>query len=417
MSAAAAPPLSDAQRALGRRLAISSHPAGNTFRLIFTQHLPTLALVALGASELWVGVQSAFVFVFIVLQLPTLRWMARIPKRRILIASHTFALLGAAPLMFFGSLEALPGSEPLLLAMLCFGLVAIGVCVGETVWFPLLRAYVEPDRIGRFFGVLRTGWHLALIVFYLGSLRWLDANPGVFAPLFVVGWTLGALRIFALVFLPERSERTGERIRVREAFARARDPRIRRYLLVASSITAARMAAIPFVIVMLRRVAGLDESAVLATTAAHFAGGLASLYLWGRITDRVGPVAVWRATALAHAVLLAGLALLPASGLTPEVFVAWFFALSVASSGFGVADTQLLFGLTPPEAPARTLVLGAVVVGFLAGLAPIAAGGAVTLGLTQVDPLFVYRVLFVGLGGLATVAWLGVWRGPLVERP
>jgi MFS family permease len=417
VAAPEAPPLTPEQRALGRRLAIGSHPAGNTFRLVFTQHLPTLALVALGASELWVGVQSAFVFVFILLQLPTMRLMARIAKRRILIGSHLFALLAAAPLVGFGTLETLPGAAPLAIAMTSFALVAIGICIGETVWFPLLRAYVEPDRIGRFFGVLRTGWHLALILFYLGSLRWLEAHPGAFAPLFAVGWGLGFLRIFALLFLPERSERTGERIRVREAFARAEDPRIRRYLVVASATTAARMAAIPFVIVMLRRVVGLEESDVLATTAAHFAGGLASLYLWGRVVDRVGAVAVWRATAVGHALLLAPLVVLPIEWLTPAVFVAWFFALAVTSSGFGVADTQLLFGLAPPSAPARTLVLGAVVVGILAGVAPIFAGGAVTLALERAEPLAVYRALFAALTGLSLVAVLGLRKGPFAQRP
>ena len=68
-----APPLSEDLRTRGRRVAIASHPAGNTFRMVFTQHLPTLALVGIGASEFEVGVQNSFVFLFIALQLPTLR--------------------------------------------------------------------------------------------------------------------------------------------------------------------------------------------------------------------------------------------------------------------------------------------------------------------------------------------------------
>ena len=57
-------PLDDEQRARGRRLAITSHPAGMTFRMVFTQHLPTLALVSLGAGEFWVGLQASFAFGF-----------------------------------------------------------------------------------------------------------------------------------------------------------------------------------------------------------------------------------------------------------------------------------------------------------------------------------------------------------------
>ena len=45
---AASAPLDAATRARGRRLAIASHPAGMTFRTIFTEWVPTLALVGLG---------------------------------------------------------------------------------------------------------------------------------------------------------------------------------------------------------------------------------------------------------------------------------------------------------------------------------------------------------------------------------
>jgi hypothetical protein len=61
---APAVPLDERERARGRVLAIASHPAGNAFRYVFTQQLPTLALVALGASELQVGLQGSFIFAY-----------------------------------------------------------------------------------------------------------------------------------------------------------------------------------------------------------------------------------------------------------------------------------------------------------------------------------------------------------------
>ena len=47
--------LSPDARARGRRLAIASHPLAMTHRYVYTDQLPTLALVALGASEAMVG--------------------------------------------------------------------------------------------------------------------------------------------------------------------------------------------------------------------------------------------------------------------------------------------------------------------------------------------------------------------------
>jgi predicted MFS family arabinose efflux permease len=409
-----APPLPDPERARGRRLAIASHLLGNTFRLVFTQHLPTLALVSLGASELLVGLQSSFVFVFIALQLPTLRAIAHASKRAILVSSHVVAVLAALPLVFFGALLDLPGGTAVPIALLSFAFVAAGVCVGETVWFPLLRAYVEPEAIGRFFGVLRTGWHLALIAFYLFSQEWLAAHPGDFETLFAVGFALGAARTFLIARLPERSERTGTRIRVAEVLALLRDPRLRRYLETLAWSHSLRLAAVPFVIVMLRRVVGFTDTEVIYTTLAWYAGGVASLYLWGRAVDRVGALAVLRVTTIGQGLLIAALfSFAPVSAVVP-LMAAWFFVLAVLASGHGVADTHLLFELTPPEAPARTLVFGAVGVGLAAGIAPVVAGALLDAWLPDAGPaagaLEIYRAFFALVGGLLLLALVPLAR-------
>jgi MFS family permease len=407
-----APPLPDPERARGRRLAIASHLLGNTFRLVFTQHLPTLALVSLGASELLVGLQSAFVYAFIALQLPTLRAVAHVSKRSILVSSHVLAVLAALPLVFFSALESLPGEAAVPVALASFALVAAGVCVGETVWFPLLRAYVEPEAIGRFFGVLRTGWHLGLIAFYLFSQGWLAAHPGDFATLFGVGFALGAARTFLIARLPERSERTGARIRVREALALLRDARLRRYLATVAWSHAMRLAAVPFVIVMLRRVVGFTDTEVIYATIAYYAGGVASLYPWGRAVDRVGAVAVLRVTTIGQGLLVALLCMFAPVAAVVPLMAAWFFAISVLASGHGVADTHLLFSLTPPEAPARTLVLGAVGVGIAAGIAPVVAGALLDVWLPDAGAgaLDIYRAFFALLGGLLLLALVPLRR-------
>jgi hypothetical protein len=60
-----------------------------------------------------------------------------------------------------------------------------------------------------------------------------------------------------------------------------------------------------------------------------------------------------------------------------------------------VADTHSLFGLTPPEAPARTLVIAAVVRHGLSGLAPILSGVVLDRLLeTAGAPLRVYHGFF-----------------------
>ena len=394
-----APPLAEAERRRGRRLAISSHPLGMTFFMVFTQHLPTLALVSLGASETIVGIQSAL-HATELLQLPTLRAVAWASKRSILVFGQTVALVVAVPLLFFDALAHLSANQSSAgawIALLSLALATASINVSNTVWFPMLRSYVEPTRIGRFFGVLRSGWHLALIFYYLGAQYWLAGHPGDYGPLFTVAWLCGLLRVFMIWRLPERSERTGERIRVREAVALVRtNPLLRRYLIGVTWGTAVRMSVVPFVMVMMRREVGFSSAHVLFTTVASFAGGLASLYLWGRVVDRIGPAPVFRLTALGMGLLTAGLVAVQDAGTAALVgLIAFFFLYTVLASGFGVADTHVLFALTPPEAPARMLVIAAVVRHSFSGLAPILSGIALDRLLETAEaPLGVYHVFF-----------------------
>ena len=73
--------------------------------------------------------------------------------------------------------------------------MAVGLQVANTVWFPLLRSYVEPGAIGRFFGLLRTSWSLALIFYFFATQYWLSHHPGEFGPPFAVAILCGLMRV------------------------------------------------------------------------------------------------------------------------------------------------------------------------------------------------------------------------------
>jgi Na+/melibiose symporter-like transporter len=348
-----------------------------------------------------------------VLQLPTLRAVARVSKRRILIGGQLFAVVVATPILLVDFLGELGPEIALSAVLFSFSLVAAGLNVSNTVWFSLLRGYVEPDRIGHFFGLLRSGWHFALIVYYLGAQLWLSRNPGDFETLFAAAWGLGALRIALILRLPERSERTPERIRVREAFALVRNrPELRSYLVGVAAGGALRTSTLPFAIVMMRRAIGFSEADVILATLASYGGGLVSLYLWGRLTDRIGAAPVFRMTSLGLAALLLLLLAIdsPGAGQLALVLV-FFFGHAVLTAGFGVADTHVLFGLTPPEAPARTLVIASVLAGGAAALAPILVGLLLDVSLARAhDDLSVYHGFFAIAACLQAVVFLPLRR-------
>jgi hypothetical protein len=205
-----APPLSDEERALGRKLAIASNVPWQTFWVAFSEQLPTLALISLGASETLIGAQSGLRLVLGGIQLPALRLISWYSKRSILISGHLIAQLASLPLVFFPLIAALEHDTAVGLVFAALAFTALGLDLGDLVWFPLLRAYVEPERIGRFFGAIRTSWHAAVILFLVGGHFWLARHESGFGLLFGIAWALGLVRLFMVWRLPERSERGGE---------------------------------------------------------------------------------------------------------------------------------------------------------------------------------------------------------------
>ncbi len=92
--------------------------------------------------------------------------------------------------------------------------------------------------------------------------------------------------------------------------------------------------------------------------------------------------------------------------------IGFFFALSVLSSGFGVADTRVVFSLAPRDAPTRVFVLAAVTTSLAGGLAPL-LGLALDLALEGgIAPLSAYRALFAIAGVMSLMALIPLRRFP-----
>lgn len=84
----------------------------------------------------------------------------------------------------------------------------------------------------------------------------------------------------------------------------------------------------------------------------------------------------------------------------------FFFLYAILSAGFGMADTHVLFKLTPVESPARILVAAAVSVGVVAAIVPLSAGFGLELALeTTRDRMLVYHVFFAIAAAIQAVNW------------
>jgi MFS family permease len=406
-------------RRRGRWLAIASHPFSMIFRVAHLRDLATQALLTLGASEAVVGLHASFGSFSTLLQLPALSLMNRIGKRRLLLGTQVAALVAALPLLAYADLRELDPSVSTPLALISLALVVAALSVGSTAWWPLLHGFVTPHRTSRFFAVLRTGWHLSLIAYFVGSAWWVSANPASFGPLFMGAWLCGALRVALVWFFPERSETKPLRVRESLALLWERVP-FRLYMIGVTLDLVVLHSVRPFTLVMLRRQVGLSEAETFSITLAFFVGGLVALYPAGRIADRFGARPVLIGTCLLRAVTIAGLAAatMGADDAVLPLVTGLFFVFSLLNAAFGVAEVKTLFALAPKDSPSAVIVVAVVARNVVAGIAPLVVGGTLQhLGATvAADTLYQgFFVMAAALQAATLLPFIGVRVSPTAD--
>ncbi len=392
----------------GRRLALSTHAFSMTFRMAFMGDLATQALITLGASAGPVGLFASLGSFAALTQLGGLRLVERIGKKNLILATQGVALLFSLPLLWFAGLQGLGDPWGWRAALLSMSVVTLALVCGSTAWWPLLHGYVPRTRTGRFFSVMRTIWHLALIAFFLGCTWWLARSPGNFGPLFALAWVCGLLRIVILWHAPERPE--SEAHPIRELFATIyRTAPLRRYVTGVTLDQAVFRCVPPFTILMLRSEANLGEHEVMIATVANFLGGMLALLPSGWLVDRLGPrpVLIWTCALRGLIVLGIGLAGFYLSGRTlifaaGSLIMLWSFLVSA----FGVAEVKVLFGLAGEGNPTQLIVGSVVTRAVFAGVIALVLGVSLELLLeAQVaEPLTLYLWLFAILAALQAAA-------------
>ena len=314
------------------------------------------------------------------------------------------------PLLWFGWLQGLEGAWSWRAALACLTAVTLAIVCGSAAWWPLLHGYVPRSQTGRFFSILRTLWHLALIAFFYGCMKWLEVSPGSFAPLFAVAWACGLARVVLLWRAPERAERKPHAIKaVFETIYRT--PALRRYVAGVTFDQAVFRCVPPFTILLLRSEAGLREDEVITATVANFLGGMLALLPAGWLVDRLGPrpVLIWTCVLRGLIVLLIGVAGVNLEGRSLILAVGALIMLwSFLVSAFGVAEVKVLFGLAGEGNPTQLIVGSVVTRAVFAGFVALSLGVALEwlLGTQAAPPLVLYLGLFAILALLQAAAVL-----------
>jgi MFS family permease len=328
--------------------------------------LATLYAERLGARDLMVGILNGGIWAGAVVGLWMPALTERYNKRRVLVTAQLLSIIAALPLLAV-PFVAQRFSNDAALAVMTVSLMAFGLAIGAFVsaWFPALMDFVPPEKVGRFFGRLRSTWQVVVLGIYLACAVALGPETPLWRMQVVLVVLIAAtsLRTLLVARFPQRPvarATAGAAARVRQVLA---DRAFRRYLVLHTLATGLAGALTPSMVLYLR-LSGFSPRAIMLAVAAGMLAMAVGFRLWGRTADRHGAGRNYR---IGFVLLAAGFLMwAPASiavwGLRAPG-MGYAFALSAfAIGGLGFASisigvTHHGFRLTPRESSTTYLAI------------------------------------------------------------
>jgi MFS family permease len=341
--------------------------------------------VAIGASNLAIGVLAAVPFLAQLLQIPAVFLIERSRSRRLVSVWSSGIgrcfLLGSAMAPFLGTdagMAVLIGTLTVHQAM-----AAVSGCA----WNSWMRDLVPANEYGRFFGK-RTAVTtvVSITLAFLGSVlidAWKHYVPGApvlaYSCLFAVSALIGLWGVYLLYLTPEPPLATQPHDKrwLSLLAAPLRDSNFRQLVLFLSSWNFAVNLAAPFFTVYMLKTLGYEMTTIIALTLASQLANLAALPVWGGLIDRFSNKAVLGIAAPLFLVCMAGWTL-TGLGWTQSFLFSLLLVLHILSgastAGVALASGNIAMKLSPEGASTAYLAANGVITASCAAAAPILGG-------------------------------------------
>jgi MFS family permease len=307
------------------------------------------------------------------------RWRLRRRMGVLAITAARVVVLCGAVLPF------LPDRSAALSALLVFQalisvLVATGSCAVNS-WFHQL---IPREELGRFFS-RRLFWGTALACAgTLGAGALIDLVKGAgdlrgYAIAFVLSALAGFASSGCLAAAPEPvMQDSGPAVDLRaRLLAPFRDRGFRRLIIFLAAWTIASSLAVPFLTVYLIEQRGYTLSVVTTFWVASQIASALTLYLWGRLSDRLSNKAVLAVALPVHFACILAMVFIDSVhdaqwqiGLLYVIHV----VLGIAGGGIGLATGNLGLKLAPSDQATSYLAAIGIASAVAGGLAPVLAG-------------------------------------------
>lgn len=176
-------------------------------------------------------------------------------------------------------------------------------------------------------------------------------------------------------------------------------------------VNRAGMMALPFLVLYLTKHLGVSASVAGLSISAYGVGGLVTAPIAGRLSDRIGPFAVLRASLVLSGIILLAIPL----ATNFAVIVLLVFLWAVAADAARPATMSALTGSIPPERRKAAIAVNRLAINLGMSIGP-AVGGFLAVasfpllfvvdGLTSLAAAVVLSVLLARHGGTRSVAAL-----------
>jgi len=369
-----------------------------TFRLLLydalaSEAMSTLATgvfltgfaVALGASNLAIGVLAAAPSAVQFLQFPAVVLVERLRRRR--AVSVWAAAIGRFFLILAAASPLLGGSAGVILLIVSVTIWQASAAVAGCAWNSWMRDLVPEGSYGRFFGRRAAANTAIAMVLALGCGvlvdRWQHILPEhaiiAYQILFLTSAGIGFLGVWLLSITPDQPmspTATKARI-VGMLIAPFRDGNFRRLIVFQSSWSFAANLAAPFFAVYMLKSLGYSMTLVVILTTASQLSNLAAVSLWGNLIDRFSNKAVLGYSAplfllCTFAWTFTGIPW--AAGFVFHILLAIHVLMGIATAGVALATGNIAMKLSPPGQATSFLAASSVVSASSAALAPIIGG-------------------------------------------
>lgn len=420
-------PISPERARRGVRLAIMAQCVGVPLYFSLTVGgLATLYAEKFGAKDLMVGVVNGGIRWGFAVALLLPGMVERYNKRRVLATAYFAAVVVFLPLVFLPQIAAAPSSAAVVI--MAVSLLAYGCCSSGiyATWFPLVRDFVPPHRIGNFFSWLRGSWGAASVAAYLVCALVIGKEARLSTFQIILAALLGGelLRAVLITRLPQGPVKPsglgGVRSRLRVLFS---DRNFRRFMFLSLGIRVIARAFQPSMVFYMRRLDFSQREVMMAVVVGMVAGAL-SYGIWGRLADRHGPGLMYRIGLVLAAA--AGLLWFAASyavrgmgesGWGYTLLLLIFVLQSVCDAVTGIGLTRHSFQLTSHERAATYLNLHPTLMTMAVGVAIFLIGGILKAftAVESVGWLNPYVIVFAGNVVLAGIIFPFIRRVPKSE--